>query len=172
MSIEPGIFATSNANETQTMRLFYMLSLRNKFKSNQTLRKKDENLHISSDIESARAERRYDNRSYFADDHSMEDVCKVFDDNGLDVGVMEQRTALVRSSNTHICAMQCCGWKTISFSLSLSLIQNKFTSISLIKNLSAPANKLSEGQLKELWCSLYDFVKIRKSKRISGKCWA
>ena len=35
----------------------------------------------------------------------MEDVCKIFDDNGLDVGVMEQRAALVRSSNVHIDAM-------------------------------------------------------------------
>jgi hypothetical protein len=110
----------------------------------------------------------------------MEDVCKVFDDNGLDVGVMEQRAALVRSSNTHIDAML---WMENYFFQFESQPNSKqihidFTYKKTIyeeyrsaANPSAPANKLSEGQFKELWCSLYDFVKIRKSKRISGKCW-
>ena len=110
----------------------------------------------------------------------MEDVCKIFDDNGLDIGVMEQRAALVRSSNVHIDAML---WMEnyffqfesqpnskqihVEYTLKRTIYEEYRDSI----NPSAPAGKLSEGQFKELWSSLYDFVKIRKSKRISGKCW-
>ena len=134
----------------------------------------------TSDIKSARAERRYDHRSYFGNDFTMEDVCKIFDDNGLDGGVMEQRAALVRSSNTHIDAML---WMENYFFQFESQPNSKQIHIDYTfkrtiyeeyrssANPSAPANKLSEGQFKELWNSLYDFVKIRKSKRISGKCW-
>lgn len=32
-------------------------------------------------------------------------------------------------------------------------------------------SSLSEGQFKELWSHLFDKVKIRKVKRVSGKCW-
>ena len=137
--------------------------------------------HNTSDIKSARGERNYDHRSYFGgNDCSMEDVCKIFDDNGLDVGVMEQRAALVRSSNVHIDAML---WMEsyffqfesqpnskqihVDYTFKRTIYEEYRVSI----NPSAPAGKLSEGQFKELWSSLYDFVKIRKSKRISGKCW-
>jgi hypothetical protein len=136
--------------------------------------------HNTSDIKSARGERNYDHRSYFGgNDCSMEDVCKIFDDNGLDVGVMEQRAALVRSSNVHIDAML---WMESYFFQFESQPNSKqihvdYTFKRLIYeeyrdsvNPSAPSGKLSEGQFKELWSSLYDFVKIRKSKRISGKC--
>ena len=134
----------------------------------------------TSDITSARSERGYNHRSYFGDDFSMEDVCRIFDDNGLDVGVMEQRAALVRSSSAHIDAML---WMENYFFQFESQPNSKqihvdFTYKRTIyeeyrnaANPSAPANKLSEGNFKELWSSLYDFVKIRKSKRISGKCW-
>eukprot|EP01035_Chromulina_nebulosa_P021534 gene21534-27882_t len=134
----------------------------------------------TSDIISARSERGYNHRSYFGDDFSMEDVCRIFDDNGLDVGVMEQRAALVRSSSAHIDAML---WMEnyffqfesqpnskqihVDFSYKRTIYEEYHSSA----NPSAPANKLSEGNFKELWSSLYDFVKIRKSKRISGKCW-
>lgn len=134
----------------------------------------------TSDIISARSERGYNHRSYFGDDFSMEDVCRIFDDNGLDVGVMEQRAALVRSSSAHIDAML---WMEnyffqfesqpnskqihVDFSYKRTIYEEYRSSA----NPSAPANKLSEGNFKELWSSLYDFVKIRKSKRISGKCW-
>jgi hypothetical protein len=30
---------------------------------------------------------------------------------------------------------------------------------------------LTEGQFKTLWKTVFDFVKIRESKRVSGKCW-
>ena len=134
----------------------------------------------TSDINSARSERGYNHRSYFGDDFSMEDVCRIFDDNGLDVGVMEQRAALVRSSSAHVDAML---WMENYFFQFESQPNSKqihvdFTYKRTIyeeyrnsANPSAPANKLSERNFKELWSSLYDFVKIRKSKRISGKCW-
>eukprot|EP01036_Dinobryon_divergens_P035010 gene35010-45320_t len=38
------------------------------------------------DIRSIRVERNFNHRSYFGDEHSMEDICKIFDDNGVDVG--------------------------------------------------------------------------------------
>jgi hypothetical protein len=28
-----------------------------------------------------------------------------------------------------------------------------------------------QGQFKEMWSKLFDMVKIRKVKRVSGKCW-
>jgi hypothetical protein len=32
-------------------------------------------------------------------------------------------------------------------------------------------SSLSEGQFKSMWSLLYDHVKIRQVKRVSGKCW-
>ena len=132
------------------------------------------------DIRSIRVERNFNHRSYFGDEHSMEDICKIFDDNGVDVGVMEQRAALVRSSNAHVDAML---WMESYFfqfesqpnsrqiHLDYSYKRTIYEEYRSAANPTAPANKLSEGQFKELWSSLYDFVRIRKSKRVSGKCW-
>ena len=134
----------------------------------------------TADIRSIRVERNFNHRSYFGDEYSMEDICKIFDDNGVDVGVMEQRAALVRSSNAHVDAML---WMESYFfqfesqpnskqiHLDYSFKRSIYEEYRNAANQSALVNKLSEGQFKELWSSLYDFVRIRKSKRVSGKCW-
>ena len=134
----------------------------------------------TADIRSIRVERNFNHRSYFGDEYSMEDICKIFDDNGVDVGVMEQRAALVRSSNVHVDAML---WMESYFfqfesqpnskqiHIDYSYKRTIYEEYRNAANPSAPFNKLSEGQFKELWSSLYDFVRIRKSKRVSGKCW-
>ena len=134
----------------------------------------------SSEMKSARKEIPFDHRSYFGHDYSLNDVQAIFDANGLDVGVSEARSGLVRASFAHIDAYL---WMENYFDQFESQPNSKEIHIDATWKVSiyneylkatSPKlieSKLSLGQFKELWIALFDIVKIRKVKRVSSKCW-
>lgn len=133
----------------------------------------------SSEIKSAKQEKPFDHRSYFGSDYSLNDIQAIFDANGLDVGISEARSGLVRASFSHIDAYL---WMEnyfyqfehqpnskeihIDATWKVSIYNDYLASIS-----STNASKISLGQFKELWLALFNIVKIRKVKRVSSKCW-
>lgn len=133
----------------------------------------------SSEIKSAKQEKPFDHRSYFGNDYSLNDIQAIFDANGLDVGISEARSGLVRASFSHIDAYL---WMEnyfyqfehqpnskeihIDATWKVSIYNEYLASIS-----STNASKISLGQFKELWLALFNIVKIRKVKRVSSKCW-
>lgn len=133
----------------------------------------------SSEIKSAKQEKPFDHRSYFGNDYSLNDIQAIFDANGLDVGISEARSGLVRASFSHIDAYL---WMEnyfyqfehqpnseeihIDATWKVSIFNEYLESIS-----TTNASKISLGQFKELWLALFNIVKIRKVKRVSSKCW-
>jgi hypothetical protein len=133
----------------------------------------------SSEIKSAKQEKPFDHRSYFGNDYSLNDIQAIFDANGLDVGISEARSGLVRASFSHIDAYL---WMEnyfyqfehqpnseeihIDATWKVSIYNEYLESIS-----TTNASKISLGQFKELWLALFNIVKIRKVKRVSSKCW-
>lgn len=133
----------------------------------------------TSEIKSAKQEKPYDHRSYFGDDYSLNDIQAIFDANGLDVGISEARSGLVRASFSHIDAYL---WMEnyfyqfehqpnseeihIDATWKVSIYNEYLESIS-----PTNASKVSLGQFKEIWLALFNIVKIRKVKRVSSKCW-
>jgi len=133
----------------------------------------------SSEIKSAKQEKPFDHRSYFGHDFSLNDIQAIFDANGLDVGVSEARSGLVRASFSHIDAYL---WMEnyfyqyehqpnsneihIDATWKVSIYNDYVASSTAIKEA-----KVSLSQFKEIWLALFDVVKIRKIKRVSSKCW-
>ena len=133
----------------------------------------------SSEIKSAKQEKPFDHRSYFGQEYSLNDIQAIFDANGLDVGVSEARSGLVRASFAHIDAYL---WMEnyfyqfehqpnskeihIDATWKVSIYSDYLASASTINE-----SKVSLGAFKEIWLALFDIVKIRKIKRVSSKCW-
>ena len=129
----------------------------------------------SSEIKSAKQEKPFDHRSYFGNDYSLNDIQAIFDANGLDVGISEARSGLVRASFSHIDAYL---WMEnyfyqfehqpnseeihIDATWKVSIFNEYLESIS-----TTNASKISLGQFKELWLALFNVVKIRKVKKVS-----
>ena len=131
----------------------------------------------SSEIKSAKQEKPFDHRSYFGQEYSLNDIQAIFDANGLDVGVSEARSGLVRASFAHIDAYL---WMEnyqfehqpnskeihIDATWKVTIYNDYLASASTINE-----SKVSLGAFKEIWLALFDIVKIRKIKRVSSKCW-
>lgn len=133
----------------------------------------------TSEIKSARQEKPFDHKSYFGKDYSLNDIQAIFDSNGLDVGVSEARSGLVRASFAHIDAYL---WMEnyfyqfehqpnseeihIDSTWKVSIYNDYLTAIT-----SMNESKISLGQFKEIWLALFNIVKIRQVKRVSSKCW-
>ena len=132
-----------------------------------------------SEIKSAKQEKPFDHRSYFGQEYSLNDIQAIFDANGLDVGVSEARSGLVRASFAHIDAYL---WMEnyfyqfehqpnskeihIDATWKVTIYNDYLASASTINE-----SKVSLGAFKEIWLALFDIVKIRKIKRVSSKCW-
>jgi hypothetical protein len=144
----------------------------------------------TSDVRAITKMRDYDHRTYFGDEYSMEDIESVFEQNGIDLGVQARRAALVRSSDIHLDAMDwmehyfdkfCYDPTTKNIHIDVSYkrsIWEEYKSHQVLRRLKEarrddfkPSKILSEGQFKSLWNSLFSNLKIRESKRVSGKCW-
>ena len=133
----------------------------------------------TTEMKSARQEKPYDHRSFFGKEYTLDDIQAIFDANGLDVGISEARSGLVRSSFAHIDAYL---WMEnyfyqfehqpnskeihIDATWKVSIYNDYVASTSSISE-----SKLSLGNFKELWLALFDIVKIRQIKRVSSKCW-
>jgi len=133
----------------------------------------------STDVFSSTTEKKYDHHSYFGDEFTLEDVQNVFDGNGIDADVQMKRGALLRYSQIFIDAE---AWMEKYFyrfeyqpnSPQIHIDHNFKRDI--FHEYEADMKKmecktLSEGSFKLLWKQLFNFVKIRQVKRVSGKCW-
>ena len=133
----------------------------------------------TSEIRSARQEKPFDHKSYFGKEYSLNDIQAIFDANGLDVGVSEARSGLVRASFSHIDAYL---WMENYFyqfehqpnseeihidSTWKVSIYNEY----LASTTSMNESKISLSHFKEIWLALFNIVKIRQVKRVSSKCW-
>jgi hypothetical protein len=133
----------------------------------------------SSEIKSAKQEKPYDHRSYFGRDYSLNDIQAIFDANGLDVGVSEARSGLVRASFSHIDAylwMENYFYQFEHQPNSNEIHIDATWKVSIYNEYLASTSTTSEAkvslsQFKEIWLALFDIVKIRKIKRVSSKCW-
>jgi hypothetical protein len=113
---------------------------------------------------------------------SLESISKIFDQNNLDLDVRQHRAALVRGSNSYIDASI---WMEAYFdsfcydptSKQIHIDATYKTAIydeyvdECRQILGNDQNVISEPQFTTLWKQLYNNVKIRKLKRVSGKCW-
>jgi len=137
----------------------------------------------SANITSAKSVRSYDHHSYFGDSLTMADISKIFDDNEISsTGVAEARAGLVRASNAQIDAML---WMESYFDHFEHQPNSKHIHLDTTwkrtiwqeycqaphTHLGTDQNPLSEGNFKSLWEMLFDSVRIRKVKRVTGKCW-
>ena len=60
---------------------------------------------MSAELSSIKAEAKYNHRSYFGDDFTIDHIQTIFDANGLESDYSERRAALLRASNLHIDSM-------------------------------------------------------------------
>jgi hypothetical protein len=134
--------------------------------------------------------RDYDHKTYFGDEFTIQDIETIFEDNGIDLGVQARRAALVRASDIHIDAKDwmeqyfdkfCYDPTSKNIHIDVSYKRSIWEEYKNQQNLYRLDNvsldkfmtpkHLSEGQFKTLWGSLFSNVKIRETKRVSGKCW-
>ena len=133
----------------------------------------------SMEVTSAKTVKNYDHHTYFGDDYSIDDIIQIFDENEVKfAGLKEARAGLVRACDSHIDAMI---WMEEYFYRFEHQPNSKHIHLDTTwkryiweEYCTAPRGnlaKLSEGTFKTLWTQLFDFVKIRKVKRVTGKCW-
>jgi hypothetical protein len=136
----------------------------------------------SSEITTAKKERDYNHHTYFGDQYTMQEIMDIFDDNDLNGGADEARASLLRSCNSHIDAML---WmkdyfdrfehqpnsKQIHLDTSFKRAIWEEYCKAPHEFLGTDQSVLSEGSFKFLWDQMYDNVKIRREKRVTGKCW-
>ncbi len=133
----------------------------------------------SSDILSSVTERKYDHQSYFGDQYTMKEVKAIFDANGIDAHIKMQRLGLLRYSQNYIDAQI---WMEKYFyrfehqpnskEIHLDPTFKRQIWLEYIADMKKMSDKtLSEGNFRFLWTQLFDLVKMRRVKRITGKCW-
>ena len=133
----------------------------------------------TSEIRSARQEKPYDHKSYFGKEYNLNDIQAIFDANGLDVGVSEARSGLVRASFSHIDAYL---WMDNYFYQfehqpnSEEIHIDSTWKVSIYNEYLASTTPMNESKIslshfKEIWLALFNIVKIRQVKRVSSKCW-
>ena len=135
----------------------------------------------SLDITSAKTPRNYDHQTYFGDETTVQELMDIFQENDLHFG-LDEKVGLLRSTNCHVDAyiwMQDYFFRfehqpnskqihlDTTFKRSIWEEYCKMPSEKLGTDLTV----LSEGSFKFLWDSLFNYVKIRKEKRVTGKCW-
>ena len=133
----------------------------------------------TSEIKSARQEKPYDHKSYFGKEYSLNDIQAIFDGNGLDVGVSEARSGLVRASFSHIDAylwMENYFYQFEHQPNSEEIHIDSTWKVSIYNDYLAATTSLNETKIslshfKEIWLALFSIVKIRQVKRVSSKCW-
>jgi hypothetical protein len=135
----------------------------------------------SSDILSSTSVYPWDHQIFF-NKATFREVDEIFSDNELVVGRAEKQAALVRASFPSLDAKV---WMDEYFSRYESqpncseihvdatwkkTIYEEYKN-DVLKYQTAGQKPISLSQFKILWKSCFNFVKIRKIKRVSGKCW-
>jgi hypothetical protein len=135
-----------------------------------------------SEFKTIETAKEMDHRTYFGDDYTQEEVEEIFEGNGLLYGAKEKRAALCRSANVHVDATV---WMEEYFDkfdfdptskqihvdacFKRSIYQEYLKSRGHNRGCETPF--ISEGQFKSIWGIMFDHVRIRQIKRVSGKCW-